>query len=95
MEHDAAVGADPTSAKAAKPITPPLIWGYRNVWFNFKPSDATLFIPVEEKNLDLMHDTFMACFTTQKAASFPSPHYGTPFVLHCNNNLTVELSERK
>ena len=26
-----------------------------------------------------MHDTFMSCFTTQKAASFPSPHYDGPF----------------
>ena len=26
-----------------------------------------------------MHDTFMSCFTTQKEASFPSPHYDGPF----------------
>ena len=28
-----------------------------------------------DKDLDLMHDTFMECFTTQKAASFPSPQH--------------------
>lgn len=56
-----------------------LIWGYRNVWFVFPPSDATLFIPCSEDDLNLMHDTFMACFTTQKAASFPSPYYDGPF----------------
>lgn len=57
----------------------PLVWGYRNVWFTFTPSDATIMIPVSASDLDLMHDTFMSCFTTQKTASFPSPYYDGPF----------------
>ena len=57
----------------------PMIWGYRNVWFVFAPWEATLMIPCSSKDLQLMHDTFMACFTTQKEASFPSPHYDGPF----------------
>ncbi len=57
----------------------PVVIGYRNVWFVFTPSDATLLIPGSEADLNLMHDTFMSCFTTQKAASFPSPHYDGPF----------------
>ena len=57
----------------------PLVIGYRNVWFVFTPSDATLMIPGTAEDLDLMHDTFMSCFTTQKAASFPSPNYDGPF----------------
>jgi glucosamine-6-phosphate deaminase len=56
-----------------------LVWGYRNVWFVFPPSQATLMIPCSASDLDLMHDTFMSCFTTQKKASFPSPHYDGPF----------------
>lgn len=56
-----------------------LVWGYRNVWFVFPPSQATLMIPCSENDLNLMHDTFMSCFTTQKQASFPSPHYDGPF----------------
>ena len=32
-------------------------------------------IPESDEDLDLMHNTFMSCFTTQKNASFPSPHY--------------------
>lgn len=56
-----------------------LVWGYRNVWFIFSPAEATLMIPCSESDLDLMHDTFMDCFTTQKRASFPSPHYDGPF----------------
>lgn len=57
----------------------PMIWGYRNVWFVFAPWEATLMIPCSESDLQLMHDTFMCCFTTQKEASFPSPHYDGPF----------------
>jgi glucosamine-6-phosphate deaminase len=57
----------------------PLVWGYRNVWFIFSPSEATIMVPATEADLDLMHDTFMSCFTTQKLASFPSPFYDGPF----------------
>ena len=57
------------------------VWGYRNVWFVFQPSECTLMIPATESDLDLMHHTFMASFTTQKAASYPSPHYDGPFSL--------------
>jgi len=57
----------------------PLIWGYRNVWFEFTPGDATLMIPVSDDDLNLMHDTFMSSYTTQKKASFPSPYYDGPF----------------
>jgi len=57
----------------------PIVWGYRNVWFEFTPSDATLLVPVLSSDLDLMHDTFMSCFATQKSASFPSPHHDGPF----------------
>jgi glucosamine-6-phosphate deaminase len=61
------------------PVKDMLIWGYRNVWFTFAPSAATLMFPVSLKDLDLMHDTFMNCFTTQAAASFPSPYFDGPF----------------
>jgi hypothetical protein len=57
----------------------PMVWGYRNVWFVFNPSQCTLMIPVSAADLELMHETFMACFTTQKNASFPSPHFDGPF----------------
>ncbi len=57
----------------------PVVWGYRNVWFEFAPSDATIMIPCSVNDLQLMHDVFMCCYTTQKAASFPSPYYDGPF----------------
>jgi len=57
----------------------PMVWGYRNVWFVFAPWECNVMIPVSEEDLVLMHNTFMSCFTTQKEASFPSPHYDGPF----------------
>ena len=57
----------------------PIVWGYRNVWFEFTPSDATIMIPGTAADLQLMHEVFMASYTTQKAASFPSPYYDGPF----------------
>lgn len=69
----------------------PLVWGYRNVWFVFQPSQANLFIPVVRADLDLMHDTFMNCFTTQKNASFPSPFYDGPFSLWAHQ---IQLDQR-
>lgn len=53
--------------------------GYRNVWFEFTPGDATLMCPVSASDLELMDATFLSCFTTQKAASFPSPYFDGPF----------------
>ena len=74
-----AAGLRLTLSKGELLETNPLVWGYRNVWFEFEPSDATLMIPVSAPDLDFMHNVFMACFTTQKAASFPSPYYDGPF----------------
>ena len=70
----------------------PIIWGYRNVWFMFTPSDATIMIPGSESDLNLMHDTFMSCFTTQKNASFPSPSYEGPFSAWANS---IQREQRK
>ena len=49
------------------------IWGYRNVWYRFHPSEANLFVPVSLGELNVMNDAFLACFLTQKNASFPAP----------------------
>ncbi len=57
----------------------PAVWGYRNVWHLFQPHDATLMIPISEKELDQLHTIFMNCFSTQKEAPFPSHLYDGPF----------------
>jgi glucosamine-6-phosphate deaminase len=62
----------------------PVVWGYRNVWFRFHPADATLMAPAGEAELERLHATFMACFTTQKSASFPSHEFDGPFSLLSN-----------
>jgi glucosamine-6-phosphate deaminase len=55
------------------------IWGYRNVWFRFDPSEANVFVPVTLAMFSVMHDAFMNSFITQKDASFPSYEYDGPF----------------
>jgi len=55
------------------------IWGYRNVWFRFDPSEANVFVPVTLAMFSTMHDAFMNSFMTQKNASFPSYEYNGPF----------------
>jgi glucosamine-6-phosphate deaminase len=55
------------------------IWGYRNVWFRFDPSEANVFVPVTMAMFSVMHDAFMNSFITQKDASFPSHEYDGPF----------------
>ncbi|MEN6335654.1 MAG: glucosamine-6-phosphate deaminase [Phycisphaerales bacterium] len=55
------------------------IWGYRNVWFRFDPSEAEIFVPVSLATFSVMHSAFMDSFITQKDASFPSHEYDGPF----------------
>ncbi|TAK67239.1 MAG: glucosamine-6-phosphate deaminase [Bacteroidetes bacterium] len=55
------------------------IWGYRNVWYRFKPAEANLFVPVSLNSLSMLHTAFMNCFGSQRAASFPSYEHDGPF----------------
>ncbi len=55
------------------------VWGYRNVWFRFDPSEANVFVPVTLATFSVMHEAFMNSFITQKDASFPSHEYDGPF----------------
>jgi glucosamine-6-phosphate deaminase len=55
------------------------VWGYRNVWYRFKPSEADLMVPVSLNSLSLLNTAFMNCFGSQSAASFPSYEYDGPF----------------
>ena len=55
------------------------IWGYRNVWYRFHPSEANVYVPVSLNMFAVMENAFMNTFLSQKDASFPShEHYG-PF----------------
>jgi len=55
------------------------IWGYRNVWFRFDPSEANVYVPVTMAMFATAHDAFMNSFTSQRSASFPSHEYDGPF----------------
>ncbi len=55
------------------------VWGYRNVWFKYHPSEANMFVPVSLNSLAALRDSFMNCFGSQRKASFPSYAYDGPF----------------
>jgi glucosamine-6-phosphate deaminase len=55
------------------------VWGYRNVWYRFKPSEADIMVPVSLNTLSLLHTAFLNCFGSQRAASFPSYEHDGPF----------------
>lgn len=55
------------------------IWGYRNVWYRFHPSEANMFIPVSLNMFALQENAFKNSFVSQMEASFPSYEYDGPF----------------
>jgi len=55
------------------------VWGYRNIWYRFKPSEANMFVPVSLNMFALMESAFFNAFQSQKNASFPSSEYDGPF----------------
>ena len=55
------------------------VWGYRNVWYRFHPSEANIYVPVSMNSLAIMKGAFQTCFGSQRSASFPSYEYDGPF----------------
>ncbi|HGY56803.1 MAG TPA: glucosamine-6-phosphate deaminase [Caldithrix abyssi] len=55
------------------------VWGYRNVWYRFHPSEANLFVPVTHNTRAILNDAFLNAFGSQRDASFPSYEYDGPF----------------
>jgi glucosamine-6-phosphate deaminase len=55
------------------------IWGYRNVWYRFDPSEADILVPVSLNMFSIVQDAFENAFLSQREASFPSPDYDGPF----------------
>lgn len=49
-----------------------LIWGYRNVWYQYHPAEVTHIVPVSLNAMSVMNDTFTNCYLSQVDASFPS-----------------------
>lgn len=55
------------------------IWGYRNVWYRFHPSEANMYVPVSLQMLSMMESSFHNTFISQREASFPSYEHDGPF----------------
>jgi len=55
------------------------IWGYRNVWENFHPSEINSMVPVSLNSISILNNAFMSCFGSQREASFPSYKHEGPF----------------
>lgn len=55
------------------------VWGYRNVWYRFHPSEANLYVPVSLNMLSVMESAFLNTFVSQRHASFPSYAHDGPF----------------
>jgi glucosamine-6-phosphate deaminase len=55
------------------------VWGYRNVWYRFHPSEANIYIPVSLNSFSILDKTFIYSFGSQKNASFPSWELDGPF----------------
>ncbi len=65
--------------KERHPEAPLRVWGYRNVWFKFQPTDANIFVPVSLNSMAIMKETFKYCFQSQVDAPFPSFEFNGPF----------------
>ncbi len=48
------------------------IWGYRNVWHRFHPSEANVIVPVSLNAMATLKEAFESCYMSQVDASFPS-----------------------
>jgi len=55
------------------------IWGYRNVWYRFHPSEANIYVPVSLNMFAVMQSAFINTFISQRDASFPSYEHDGPF----------------
>lgn len=55
------------------------IIGYRNVWFKFHLSEATMLIPVSLNDFAIHQTAFAESYLTQVEASYPSPQCDGPF----------------
>ena len=44
------------------------IWGYRNVWYRFRPSEAEVIVPVSLNLMSVLNDSFKNCYMSQVEA---------------------------
>merc|ERR1719253_1488509 len=56
-----------------------VVWGYRNVWFRFQPSEVSTIIPVSLQTISTLNHMFLQCFESQRHAEFPAYEIQGPF----------------
>ncbi len=67
------------------------IWGYRNVWFKFAPSEVNVMVPVSINALDVLDKSFSDCYLSQVNASFPSHEHDGKFSTLAKNIWVEQL----
>lgn len=55
------------------------VWGYRNVWSQFKISEANTLIPISLNSFAVIKNMFNTCFLSQRSADFPSYQHDGAF----------------
>ena len=65
--------------KTKKDLSNLRVWGYRNVWYKFHPSEVNVIVPVSLNALALLNQSFEHCYLSQANASFPSYQYDGKF----------------
>lgn len=55
------------------------IWGYRNVWYRFRPWEADVIVPVSLNSMAALKEAFQSCYLSQVDAPFPSWEHDGPF----------------
>ncbi len=68
------------------------IWGYRNVWYRFDIAEADIIVPVTLNSMSILKSTFLNCYLSQRAASFPSYEFDGPF---CDLSQKIWVEQHK
>lgn len=71
--------ADGPGPGSGRPRREVRVWGYRNVWYRFHATEATLMFPTSPSEQAALCDCFDTCFLSQREASFPAPEYDGQF----------------
>lgn len=55
------------------------VFGYRNVWSTFHPTEANVYVPVSLNAFAVFEKAFIDSYLTQVKAEFPNPDFDGPF----------------
>ena len=67
--------------------------GYRNVWSQFNPSEADVYVPVTLNSFAVIEKAFHDSYLTQVKAEFPSPYFDGSFSELAENTWVKQLRD--